>query len=126
MAAAKRANKRVLHHLRRLGADVSKPREVEFFIYIPTEEGAYRVAAQLQKEGYDVHVDPSGRGGEWLCFSTKRIVPSLDEMDRISEHFAALAESYGGNYDGWGTGVPGEGEEGELPDLPEDSDDQFT
>jgi regulator of RNase E activity RraB len=126
MNAAKQANERVLYHLRRLGADVSKPREVEFFIYIPTEEGAYRVAAQLQKEGFDVHVDPSGRGEEWLCFATKMIVPSLDEMNRISDHFANLAESQGGTYDGWGTGVEGERDEGDLTDESEDPADQAT
>jgi regulator of RNase E activity RraB len=126
MDAAKRANERVLYHLRRLGADVSEPCEVEFFIYLPTEEGAYRVAAQLQKEGYDVQVDPAAPGEQWLCFATKTIVPSLDEMNRIGEHFTNLAESYGGNYDGWGTGIPGEGDEGELPDEPEDPDDQAT
>jgi len=123
MNAAKRANERVLYHLRRLGADVSNPREVEFFIYIPTEEGAYRVAAELQKEGYDVQVDLGGKGDQWLCFATKTIVPSLDEINRIGEHFTNLAESYGGNYDGWGTGVEGEGD---PPDESEDPDDQAT
>jgi regulator of RNase E activity RraB len=124
MDAAKKANERVIYHLRRLGADVSKPREVEFFIYLPTEEGAYRVAAELQKEGYDVQVDPGAQGERWLCFATKTIVPSLDEMNRISERFTSLAESYGGDYDGWGTGVEGEGDEGDLTDEPEDPGDQ--
>jgi len=124
MDAAKRANERVLYHLRRLGADVSKPREVEFFIYIPTEEGAYRVAAELQKEGYDVQVDLGAKGERWLCFATKTIVPSLDEINRIGDHFTELAESYGGNYDGWGTGVEGAQGAEDLFDEPEVPDGQ--
>jgi len=107
MNKATKANERVLYHLRRLGADTSKPREVEFFIYIPTEEGAYRVAAEIQKVGFDVHVELSSRGDQWLCFATKTLVPLLDELNQISEHFTILAESQGGIYDGWGTGIEG-------------------
>lgn len=107
MSKATNPNERVIHHLRRLGADTSKPREIEFFIYVPTEECAYTVAAEIQKEGFDVQVELSVRGDQWLCCATKTLVPLLEELNRISEHFTILAESQGGIYDGWGTGIEG-------------------
>jgi hypothetical protein len=88
----------------RTHSDLSKPHEVEFFLYFPTRDAAEQAAQQIRPRGFDVNVEPgSPDSGKWLAFATKSMLPDLDEMEKIRSEFEDLAESLGGEYDGWGT-----------------------
>ncbi|MCH8962263.1 MAG: ribonuclease E inhibitor RraB [Bacteroidetes bacterium] len=98
-------DKAVVDQLVKLGDELSKPREVEFFLYFPTEESIYEAAAKVRDLGFNVTVEPSGYDARWLCFATKRMVPDLEELLQIRKQFEALVAALDGEYDGWGTGV---------------------
>ena len=98
-------DKAVVDQLMKLGDDSGKVREIEFFLYFPTEESIYEAAAQIRDLGFHVTVGPSGYDERWLCFATKPMKPDLEELLRIREQFETLAEALGGEYDGWGAGV---------------------
>jgi regulator of RNase E activity RraB len=41
----------------------------------------------------------------WQLHATRRMVPQLDAMTATNRTLELLASKYGGDYDGWGTGV---------------------
>lgn len=71
-------------------------------MYLPTEERAYDLAKQLQVQKFDVEVSPPlERREDWLCLAYRRMVPDLDEMEKIRKQLTKMVKSYGGKYDGW-------------------------
>jgi hypothetical protein len=66
----------LLQTLRNAGDDLSKPHELEFFLYFPREAAARKAAEQLKKEGYrtQVEIDPDRR--EWACAAERTMVPT--------------------------------------------------
>jgi Regulator of ribonuclease activity B len=98
-------DKSVLIQLNKAGSKLSKPHQIEFFLYFPTQSLAQRAAATIKAEGFDIHVEPAAKGNDWLCFSTKTMVPDLSALQKIRADFSRLAASLSGQYDGWGTQV---------------------
>lgn len=97
---------RVLSQLRQAGSDLSKPHQVEFFLYFPEEAGARRAEKKLTEPGLTSSVAPSASGKpEWLLSVKKTMVPSVEELVRLREFFDATAAAEHGTYDGWGTPV---------------------
>ncbi|MBU1423567.1 MAG: ribonuclease E inhibitor RraB [Bacteroidetes bacterium] len=101
----KMINLKVIENITRCGGDLNKHHQVEFFIYVPNEEDAYRAAAIIQKVGFEVEVSQSGSDSDWLCLATMKMKPKLSDITKISMYLAKLAESFGGNYDGWETPI---------------------
>jgi Regulator of ribonuclease activity B len=95
----------VLKQLVAAGSDLSKPHEVEFFLYFPDEERASRAYRDLAAEGYSGKVDRAAKGPGWLCFVTRQIVPSHSTMLAIRSRMEGLAKEGSGEYDGWGTEI---------------------
>jgi hypothetical protein len=95
----------VLVQLRQAKSDLSKPHEVEFFLYLPTQSAAEQVADQIRKDGFQAEVKASAKGGDWLCFATRIMVPTLAELQRIRRDFENILAPLHGEYDGWGTSV---------------------
>jgi regulator of RNase E activity RraB len=95
----------VLNQLRKAGSDLSKPHEIEFFLYFPTEAIAEQAASHIREAGFDVNVKQAAKGNDWLCFATKKMVPELAALQKIRMDFSSLSNSLGGEYDGWGTPV---------------------
>jgi hypothetical protein len=93
----------VLLQLRKAGSNLSKPHEVEFFLYFPTQSIAEQAAAQIRDAGFKIEVRPGAKSDDWLCFTTKTIVPDLLTFQKIRTEFESLSKSLGGEYDGWGT-----------------------
>jgi len=96
-----------LTELARAGSDLQRSHEMEFFLYVPDRRSADAVAAQLEVEGFAVEVKAAEEGGDWLCLATRTMVPTLDELQRLRRHLAAVAASREGAYDGWGATVVG-------------------
>ena len=95
----------VIEQLRRAGSDLTKPHDIEFFIYFPQEAAAKSVASQLSQSGYRTDVRPGAGTTHYLLLATKAMLPTEVELTRIRREFAALAASNGGEYDGWGTPI---------------------
>lgn len=98
----------VLVQLKKASADLSKPHKIEFFLYLPTQVAAEQVADQVKKDGFEAEVKPSAQGGDWLCFVTKTMPPSLPELQKIRRDFEGITAALHGQYDGWGTSVESE------------------
>lgn len=95
----------VLAQLRKSGSNLSKPHNIEFFLYFPTQSLAEKAGLNVRDAGFEVEVRKAGTGDSWLCFATKTMVPALPDLQRIRQNFTALAASVNGEYDGWGTQI---------------------
>jgi hypothetical protein len=95
----------VLIQLRKAGSDLSKPHNIEFFLYFPTQAVAEQAASRIRDEGFHVEVKRAAKGDDWLCYATKTMVPDLRALQKIRQGFTSLANSLSGEYDGWGTPV---------------------
>ena len=91
--------------MEKAGSNLSKPHDIEFFLYFPTEELANQAAEEVKKEGCSVKVELGADESAWLCFATKRMIPKHAELMRLRKRFNDIAFKYQGEYDGWGTGV---------------------
>jgi len=84
---------------------LSKPHEIEFFLYFPTEAIAEQAASHIREEDFEVTVKQAAKGSDWLCFATKKMVPEFAALQEIRRKFDSLSSSLGGEYDGWGTPI---------------------
>jgi hypothetical protein len=91
----------VIDQLRAAGSDLSKPHPLDFYIYVPTEEAARRVAATLTGEGFQVAVRTAATGPGWLALASKTLVPSPAALASIRQRLTKVAATEGGEYDGW-------------------------
>jgi hypothetical protein len=94
----------VLEQLREVGADLSKPRDARFYLYVRTGEDAEAAAASVREHGYEVEVSPAA--GEltehpWLVLANRDLVVDEDSIEEARRLFDGLAERYSGDYDGW-------------------------
>src|SRR4030095_14003946 len=65
----------VLQQLVAAGADLSKPHNLEFFLYFLDQEHATKACDELKGDGYSGKVQPGGgEGAKWQCLATKRLV----------------------------------------------------
>ena len=100
------ADKQVLKQLRRLGANLSRPREVIHFLYFPTQVAAEQASHQLRGEGYMIDVRPAGNAAEnppnpWVMEARNYVVVDESNVQAMRQKFEAMAEAGGGEYDGW-------------------------
>jgi len=95
----------VLVQLRKSGSSLSRPHNIEFFLYFPTQSVAEKAGVNIRDAGFEVEVKRAAQGESWLCFATKTMIPALSDLHRIRRNFMVLAVSMNGEYDGWGTEV---------------------
>jgi hypothetical protein len=93
------ADQRVLDHLAKLGCDLTLPREVHHFLYLPVRDLADEVAQTLEADGWSTAVEASE--GAWLVIAkrVRTLTPELVHETRTQ--LASLASELGGVYDGW-------------------------
>lgn len=94
----------IVDQLRNLGANLSLPREVLHYLYLPSESAAAAAADALRTAGYTTQVRPAaGPPGPnpFLVLATAEQVVSIESAQDARETFTALAETHGGEYDGW-------------------------
>ena len=96
----------VLKELRKIGANLSKPREVIHFLYFPTQVAAEKAATQLRGEGYAIDVRPAADAGEnppnpWLMEARVHAVVDETTVGPMRAKFESLADAGSGEYDGW-------------------------
>jgi hypothetical protein len=96
----------VVRQLMAVGADLSRPTEVNAYLYFATENAAQQAAAVMLRTGFpEVSVSPS-LDAKWACIGTTKMAPGLSEVEQMSARLHALAVAYGGEYDGWEAAVP--------------------
>jgi hypothetical protein len=96
----------IVSQLRSLGADLSRPREVVHYLYLPTREAAEQAAEELRGEGYSVEVRTAAEGGRpapnpWVALATIDTVVDEETVRAVRPRFEALAAAGSGEYDGW-------------------------
>ena len=89
------------------GSDLSKPHEIDFFLYFPF--GGYsRLAAKLiTKAGFQTEVTKldGAQWHKWILQATKTMIPKSWTLRRLRIVFSIIAALGLGEYDGWETGL---------------------
>jgi hypothetical protein len=101
------ADRKVLDNLVRNGANLSDPRETDWFLYFPTEDIARSAEATLLEHHYEVEVgapDP-GVSDQWCVIGTLNVPLSMGYIAGMTRMFNLFAEENGGKYDGWGAEI---------------------
>lgn len=98
-------DEQVLIELEKAGSDLSKPHDIELFLFFPTKEAANSAANQIKTKGFDVKVQAGAESESWVCYVYKTMVPELQAIQKTSAYLNEIADSLGGKYDGWGTEV---------------------
>ena len=98
-------DERLVKNLRSAGGNSFTPYEVDFFFNLPDEAMCAALRSTLEPEGFAI--DTRIMGGEaasgYSLHARKHLRVSVAEMQDFSKRFRALAEQYGGHYDGWAT-----------------------
>lgn len=86
-----------------MGADMSRPMEIDFVVAVPMREAGEAVARLAAHSGYRTELVHDEEDDEWVCYcrtvmllTYSRIVAAQCELDELSRPF-------GGRSDGWGT-----------------------
>jgi hypothetical protein len=99
------ADRQTLNALRKAGADLTRPTEVNFYLYFPTRAAAANAAAQAKTPELPARVEPAADGKAWLCFVSGTMVPTELAIRAASTRLQAVATALGGEYDGWEAAV---------------------
>jgi hypothetical protein len=92
----------VMEQLKSAGSNLSKPHPIEFYLYVPTQEAANRVATKARALGYEIKkLDRAAMGPGWLVLAGKTLVPTESALSKSRSELEALAKDEGGEYDGW-------------------------
>jgi Regulator of ribonuclease activity B len=70
-----------------------------FYLYFADEATADSAASQLREREYEVTVRPGADDENWLALATRVIAD--DHLDEAEEELVELAESLGGEFDGF-------------------------
>ncbi|HXL97408.1 MAG TPA: ribonuclease E inhibitor RraB [Steroidobacteraceae bacterium] len=96
---------RLVKNLRAAGGNSFTPYEVDFFFSVPDQAAAESLRGTLESEGFAIDARiMSGEGASGYSLQArKHLRISVSEMQGFSQRFRALAQQYGGYYDGWMT-----------------------
>ncbi len=95
----------VLAQLRKAGADLTKPTEVNYYMYFPDSVTADHAADSTRTLTWEAEVR-SGQGRtQWLCLATTTMVPDRVAILEATKRFVSITKSLGGDYDGWEAAV---------------------
>jgi hypothetical protein len=98
----------VLGALRDAGADLTQPRHVVFYLYFADPADAERAGEAARGQGYtpDVRTPLPEYPGQWALVCDRHdTVTSPDFIRGADDFFQALADTHGGDYDGWEASV---------------------
>lgn len=90
----------VLGALKGAGANLDLPRDVEHFLYLPSEASAKEVAERVKAEGYEVDVHEADRG-QWALVANRVELANAEAVRDRRALFESLAQQSQGEYDGW-------------------------
>lgn len=94
-------DRQVLAELRKAGADLSKPTEVNFYLYFKERRAADSAAAHAGAGPLVATVRRGADDSSWLCLVSGQMIPDETAIHATTVRLLALAKAYGGEYDGW-------------------------
>jgi len=97
------ATSAALERYRAAGSDLSRPMEIDFFVAAPTQDAADNVAVHAAALGFATKVEPTEATGGWTCYCTMSLIPSYANVRAIEHQLDALARTWGGHADGFGS-----------------------
>ncbi|MDI1447027.1 ribonuclease E inhibitor RraB [Polyangium sp. 6x1] len=91
--------------LRRIATrcDMSKPMDIEFVVSVPDQAAGAELAHLVTKHGYTPSLEFEEEAKEWICYCTKRMVPTYEAVVAAQQELDELGAQVGGYSDGWGT-----------------------
>jgi uncharacterized protein (TIGR01619 family) len=95
-------NRRVIKSLEENGDNLSKPRTIDHFAYMPSLPAAESLRKFLSSDGFDV--DEPRVDDDTVALAFKRM-DSPDQIDEVVVPIARRTHELGGEYDGWGCTV---------------------
>ena len=103
-------DRQVLAALVEAGADLSEPRDLVHYLYVPTEQAAQDAAAELRGLGYTAEAQAAAGAGPgdqnpWLVLANVDAVVDEERIGQERARFEELARTHGGEYDGWEAAV---------------------
>lgn len=97
---------KTLKALAEAGSDLTKPHEIDHWIYFQDESGARAAAKQLVSAGLAVvSLEKDPEDSEWRLLARKTMVPRLADVESTSAFLDEIARKNRGDYDGWETQV---------------------
>lgn len=88
--------------LRKAGVDTFVEHTVDFFFTMPTLQASNELGRELTAQGYSVDViEARETTGQFSLHASRRMRLIVPEMQERTQHFKALAERHGGQYDSW-------------------------
>jgi Regulator of ribonuclease activity B len=98
-------DERLVKNLRAAGGNSFTPYEVDFFFSVPDEAAVASLRGTLESEGFaiDTRIMSAEGASGYSLHARKHLRISVTEMQEFSKRFRALAQHYGGYYDGWMT-----------------------
>jgi hypothetical protein len=94
-----------LDQLQKAGGDLSKPTEVLFYLSFETRGLAEKAAERGGTARLPATVEQAASGQSWLCLFKGQMVPELGTIHGHALRLSEIAESLGGQYDGWEAAV---------------------
>lgn len=96
-------NAAVLRDIAAKGADVSRPRVVDFAHIFRDVEAARAFADEVARDGYAVEIRSYVDGDfPWDATASKKITPTAEAITMVEIDLNYHATMYGGRADGWG------------------------
>lgn len=94
---------KIIEQLRAKGYAPFNEYKVDFFLALPDDGACQRVRSRLESDGFSVDAKPMTEKTD-LPFSlhaSKSMRLIVPDMQALSARLDALAEEFGGRYDGW-------------------------
>lgn len=100
----------VLAELEKNGADLTQPRDLVHYLYVPSQGAAEKAAAELRSLGYTAEAKVAARvqpgdPNPWLVLANVDTVVDQGRVRWERARFDELALKYRGEYDGWEAAV---------------------
>jgi Regulator of ribonuclease activity B len=98
------ANGDALRRMKETGDDLSRPRDIEFTVVFPNENGAKLFANHFSVLGCKTSVEfaKTVQDFPWDVIVVKHMVPSHEEIGAFEDSLQSVADTFGGRNDGWG------------------------
>lgn len=95
-------NGNVLRRMKKEGADLSKPYDIDFEHLFESEKAASAMQKEVAGMGYKSEVDRNEEEKGWDCRVVVHMKPTYEDITNTEEALGKVAEKHGGHSDGWG------------------------
>ena len=97
------ANGDALRRMEEAGDDLTRPRDIEFTVVFPNETTAKQFADHVSNLGYAASAELTGTIEDfpWDVIVVKHMVPTHEEIAAFEDWLQRVANTFGGQNDGW-------------------------